>query len=48
MASTNLDNDVMQQDFVFEDEENDQVRNAKIKNSLLDVLDVRLIVHVFF
>ena len=29
VASTNLDNEVMQQDFVFEDEENNQVRNAK-------------------
>lgn len=28
VASTNLDNEVMQQDFVFEDEENNQVRNV--------------------
>lgn len=33
VASTNLDNEVMQQDFVFEDEENNQVRNVNtIKN----------------
>ena len=29
VASTNLDNEVMQQDFVFEDEENNQVRNVE-------------------
>lgn len=29
VTSTNLDNEVMQQDFVFEDEENNQVRNVK-------------------
>lgn len=32
VASTNLDNEVMQQDFVFEDEENNQVRHGKNKN----------------
>lgn len=34
VASTNLDNEVMQQDFVFEDEENNQVRNAKTWKNL--------------
>ena len=29
VAGTKLDSEVMQQDFVFEDEEDNQVRNAK-------------------
>lgn len=41
VASTNLDNEVMQQDFVFEDEENSQVRNAKTKIFVLGLLDVQ-------
>jgi hypothetical protein len=29
VAGSNLDNEVMQQDFVFEDQENNQVRNVE-------------------
>lgn len=49
VASTNLDNEVMQQDFVFEDEENNQVRNAKTKKIfVLGMLDIQLwLLYVF-